>query len=94
MLLVIDDIWSAEQRDALLVPLGPGSRVVLTTRDAQLLRSSSHPGILSQPVELLGSQAALELFSWHAFLAEEPPAQYSELAVSAVRSVRTGCRSH
>ena len=86
VLLVIDDIWSEKQRDALLVPLGPGSRVVLTTRDARLLRSRSHPGILSQPVELLGSQAAMELFSWHAFLAKEPPALYSTLAISAVEA--------
>ena len=86
VLLVVDDIWSAEQRDALLVPLEPGSRVLLTTRNAQLLRSPSHPDILSQPVELLGSQAALELFSWCAFLAKEPPAQYSKLAVSAVKA--------
>ena len=93
VLLVIDDIWSAEQRDALLVPLGPGSRVLLTTRNAQLLRSPSHPDILSQPVELLGSQAALELFSWCAFLAKEPPAQYSKLAVKAVKACE-GCRSH
>ena len=85
VLLVIDDIWFERQRDALLVPLGAGSRVILTTRNAQLLRSSSHPGILSQPVGLLDSQAALELFSWHAFLAKEPPSRYSELAAKAVK---------
>ena len=50
VLFVIDDIWLEKQQDALLVPLGPGSRVLLTTRDAQLLRSSKHPGILIQPV--------------------------------------------
>ena len=80
VLLVIDDIWRPTQRDALLVPLGPGSRVVLTTRDAQLLQC---PGIIVQPVEVLDRSAALDLFCWHAFKADRPPAAYSELAVEA-----------
>ena len=86
VLLVIDDIWSSEQRDALLVPLGPGSRVVLTTRNALLLQSSSYTGIISQSVDVLGSPAALELFSWSAFLAKDPPAQYGKLAAKAVEA--------
>ena len=81
VLLVIDDVWAAAQRDALLVPLGPGSCVVLTTRDAQLL---SCAGIVSQPVEVLGSKAALELFCRYAFRASEPPPAYNELAAEAV----------
>ena len=81
VLLVIDDIWAAAQRDALLVPLGPGSCVVLTTRNAQLL---SCAGIPSQPVELLNSQAAMRVFCGYAFVASEPPSAYSELAAEAV----------
>ena len=84
VLLVIDDIWTAYQRDALLVPLKPGSHVVITTRNAQLLRSSSCPGMQIQPVDLLDSQAALELFSWSAFLAKQPPPGFSQLAAQAV----------
>ena len=86
VLLVIDDIWSSEQLDALLVSVGPGSRILLTTRDAQLLNSSRYPSILSHPVDVLSSQAALQLFSWCAFLAGQPPPEYSVHAAEAVRS--------
>ena len=81
VLLVIDDLWLPKQRDALLVPPGPGSRVVLTTRDAQLL---DRPGIVSQLVKVLNSDAALELLSRHAFMANKPPAGCSELVAEAV----------
>lgn len=84
VLLVIDDIWSAAQRDALLVPMQPGSHVIVTTRNAQLLRSSSCPGMQIQPVNALDRQAALQLFSWSAFLAKEPPPNFSQLAAEAV----------
>lgn len=81
MLLVIDDVWSEAQLDALLTDVGAGSRVLVTTREPQLLRS--RPSITCQPVEVLGEDAALELFSWHAFLSPQPPADYRALAADA-----------
>ena len=81
VLLVIDDIWLPTQRDALLVPVGPGSRVLLTTRNAQLLQ---FPNIQRQRMEVLNSSAALELFCQHAFLASKPLPGYSQLAAEAV----------
>ena len=84
VLLVIDDVWSAAQLDALLVSLGQGSQVLVTTRDEGLL---CRPGIpVREPVELLGGDAALELFSWCAFLQKGPPAAYTALAASAVEA--------
>ena len=84
VLLVIDDIWSTEQLDALLVSMGQGSHMLVTTRDSNLLR---RPGIpLREPVELLGRDAARELFSWFAYLQKEPPAAYKAVAKAAVQA--------
>ena len=84
VLLVIDDVWNAEQLDVLLVSVAPGSRVVVTTRREDLLR---RPVIhIRQQVELLSERAALELFCWHAFLAEQPPEAHDSLARKAARA--------
>lgn len=84
VLLVLDDIWSTVQLDALLVSVAQGSHVVATTRDENLLRRPSIP--LRQPVELLDEDAAIELFSWSAFLQKRPPAAYNRLARDAVKA--------
>ncbi len=86
VLVVIDDIWLPAQRDALVVPLGTRSIVLMTTQDEALLL---RPGILRQRVDLLSSDAALELFSWHVFLASKPPADYSGLASGIINAC--GC---
>ncbi|KAK9829263.1 hypothetical protein WJX72_004852 [[Myrmecia] bisecta] len=84
VLLVIDDIWSRVQLQALLVPVGSGSRVIITSRDLALLQ---RPGIgHRQSVDVLSTAAALELFSWHAFLAKEPPPEYKLLAARVVEA--------
>ena len=84
VLLVIDDVWSPAQLDALLVEVEQGSCVLVTTRDEALL---NRPGVtMRQPVELLTTEASLELFCWHAFLQEEPPAGYSTLAADAAEA--------
>ena len=36
-LLVIDGVWQEEQLAALLVPMAPGSHVIITTRNRDLL---------------------------------------------------------
>ena len=84
VLLVIDDVWSSAQLDALLVSFAPGSRVLVTTRSESLLRRRAIH--ISQPVKLLNECAALELFCWHAFLAEQPPKAYDDLARKAARA--------
>ena len=90
VLLVIDDVWSTAQLDALLIGVGQGSHVLVTTRDEDLLRRPSVS--VREPVELLGKDAARELLSWCAFLQKEPPAAYNELANKAVQAC-SGCRS-
>ena len=84
VLLVIDDIWSKFQLDALLVSVGQGSRVLVTTRNEALL---NRPGItLRQPVSCLSGHAALELFCQHAFLQRQPPARYKGFANDAAQA--------
>ena len=76
VLLCIDDIWTADQRDALLFPVGPGSRVLLTTRNAQLLPR----GIPAMQLGVLDVPAALDLFLRHAEPPEESPGLALEIA--------------
>ena len=84
VLLVIDDIWRKEQLDALLVGVGRGSRVLVTTRDRALL---DRPSVtLQQPVDVLSGHAALEVFCWQAFLQGAPPAGYEGHAADAAQA--------
>ena len=84
-LLVLDDVWTRKQLDALLVTLGPGMRVVITTRKEELLNL---PGAETVRVQPLDVKQSLELLSWHAFAQPVPESQYE--GVVAVASVRCG----
>ena len=76
VLLVIDGILSSHQRDALLVTVGEGSRVLVTSCNADLLRCPSIDAL--QPVDPLGQAEALEMFRRHA----QPTLECSDLAAS------------
>ncbi|KAG5106579.1 hypothetical protein JHK82_043549 [Glycine max] len=68
VLLVLDDINESEQLKALVGSpgwFGPGSRVIITTRDRQLLESHGVEKIYE--VENLADGEALELLCWKAF---------------------------
>ena len=84
VLLVIDNIWRADQLRALLVKAGQGSCILVTTCDVALLHGASN--ILRWPVTALSERAALELFCWHAFLQKQPPSGYSSLAARAAQA--------
>ena len=45
--------------------LGSGSKIIITTRDKQLL--ATHGAVKLHEVKLLSDEKAFELFSWHAF---------------------------
>ncbi|KAK7268630.1 hypothetical protein RIF29_21332 [Crotalaria pallida] len=72
VLLILDDINKSEQLKALAGELdwfGPGSRIIVTTRNQDLLRRF---GIArTYEVESLSYKEARELFSWHAFKKKE-----------------------
>ena len=59
---------------------GPGSRVIITTRDSNLLREADQ----TYQIEELKPDEALQLFSWHAFKDSKPAKDYNELSKKAV----------
>ncbi|KAK2367570.1 disease resistance protein RPV1 [Trifolium repens] len=80
ILLILDNIDKIEQLDALageLAWFGPGSRVIVTTRDKQLLTSN---GIKrTYDVKGLHKTKALELLKWMAFKNMEVPTCYEDI---------------
>jgi NB-ARC domain len=76
LLLVLDDIWTAAQREALLCigVLPDGSRVILTGRNSGNLHPDNDTlGCVARPVELLAPAEAERLLCQHAFAADRAP---------------------
>ncbi|XP_024636153.2 LOW QUALITY PROTEIN: TMV resistance protein N [Medicago truncatula] len=68
VLLVLDDVNELDQLKALCGSyewFGPGSRVIITTRDMHLLRSCRVDRVYA--IQEMDESESLELFSWHAF---------------------------
>ncbi|XP_075657647.1 disease resistance protein Roq1-like [Castanea sativa] len=82
ILLVIDDVDNLEQIENLLGEsdwFAYGSKIIITTRDKQVLSSfGKHHSI--HKVQELNNDEALELFSMYAFCRNEPKEGYWELA--------------
>ncbi|KAH0974662.1 hypothetical protein GBA52_016561, partial [Prunus armeniaca] len=87
VLLVLDDVDDMEQLHKLVGArdwFGVGSRIIITTRDKQLL--TAHHVNLIHEVEILDDPEGLELFCWHAFKTSGPPlGDYVKLAKRAIR---------
>ncbi|BBG93390.1 Disease resistance protein CC-NBS-LRR class family [Prunus dulcis] len=87
VLLVLDDVDDMEQLHKLVGAcnwFGVGSRIIITTRDKQLL--TAHDVNLIHEVKILHDPEALELLSWYAFKRSEPPlGDYVKLAERAIR---------
>ncbi|XP_040374917.1 disease resistance protein RPV1 isoform X2 [Rosa chinensis] len=86
VLLILDDVSDSSQLKN-LVPspdcFGPGSRILITTRDKRCL--TAHQVNEVYEVKILDEDQALELFSLNAFKSNGPPHAYLELARRAVR---------
>ncbi|KAF5803744.1 putative TIR domain, P-loop containing nucleoside triphosphate hydrolase [Helianthus annuus] len=83
VLLVLDDVDAFEQLEYLADThewFGPGSRIIITTRDEHLLSSGYYK---YKPAPLLMDQA-VELFSWHAFRKNSPPDEFKDLSNRAI----------
>ncbi|PWA75788.1 toll/interleukin-1 receptor (TIR) domain-containing protein [Artemisia annua] len=85
VLIVLDDVDKIEQLVALAGDRSwfkPGSRIIITTRDAQVL--IGHKVNLIRDVHLLMDKEAMCLFSRHAFGREIPNEGYKELSEQVV----------
>ncbi|KAM5574862.1 hypothetical protein ABKV19_014021 [Rosa sericea] len=85
VLLIIDDVDHMDQLYALSVnriSFGRGSRIIITTRDEQLLNQLEADRIF--PAQKMNEKEALELLSWHAFRNYCPSKGYLELSKSVV----------
>ncbi|XP_034675157.1 disease resistance protein RPV1-like [Vitis riparia] len=88
VLLVLDDVDVLDQLEALAGDrkwFGPGSRIIVTTRDWHLL--DVHKMDAFYEVKKLNHKEAIELFSQHAFKQKHPKEDYETLSNSMVRCV-------
>ncbi|XP_075650739.1 TMV resistance protein N-like [Castanea sativa] len=85
ILLIIDDVNELDQLNKLVAKhdwLGPGSRVIITTRDVKLLKTQKVDGIYE--AEVLTNDEAFHLFNSKAFDKEHPAKDYLELSQAFV----------
>ncbi|XP_010532027.1 PREDICTED: protein SUPPRESSOR OF npr1-1, CONSTITUTIVE 1-like [Tarenaya hassleriana] len=85
VLLVLDDVDDIEQLQELAGSsdwFGPGSRIIITTRDKRVLEQHDVEHIYE--VEPLVSDQALQLFSNHAFRQPRPHKDFRTLAIDVV----------
>ncbi|TQE03052.1 hypothetical protein C1H46_011416 [Malus baccata] len=85
VLIVVDDIDDADQLDDLAIEhhsFGPGSRIILITRDEQVLNIQKLDK--KYKAQMMTDEEALELLSWHAFGNHCPDKEYIELATDVV----------
>ncbi|XP_028207833.1 TMV resistance protein N-like isoform X1 [Glycine soja] len=80
VLLILDDVDTREQLQAIAGRpgwFGPGSKIIITTRDQQLLRSHEVNKIYE--VKELDENDALQLLTWEAFKKEKAYPTYEEV---------------
>ncbi|XP_039167454.1 disease resistance protein RPV1-like [Eucalyptus grandis] len=83
VLIVLDDVADSKQVEELVgrSTLYPGSRILITTRNKDVLRISRPSYQISEyEMEVMSSDCALELFSRHAFNKDSPSDDYKELS--------------
>ena len=85
ILIVLDDVNELDQLNALCGSrewFGPGSRIIITTRDEHLLRvcGVDHKYEIKQ----MNKVESLELFSWHAFKQVSPNEDFVRLSRDVV----------
>ncbi|KAL4580674.1 hypothetical protein LXL04_016875 [Taraxacum kok-saghyz] len=86
VLIALDDVNDIEQLEALAGEpnwFKSGSRIIITTRDEQVLLA--HRVTLIRDVNLLSSKEAISLFSRYAFVREGPIQGYEELSEQVLR---------
>ncbi|KAI9074011.1 hypothetical protein K1719_044011 [Acacia pycnantha] len=99
VLLVLDDVDEVEQLEQLAGPyqnekfseecdywFGEGSKVIITTRNKQLLISCNVRK--TYEMKKLNQLYSLELFCWHAFRKSQPPKGYKNMSIHVIRHVQ------
>ncbi|XP_057858040.1 disease resistance protein RPV1 [Cryptomeria japonica] len=85
-LVVLDNVDHWRQFDSFMLDFyGPGSRVIVTTRDRHILNSRMPPENIYE-LEGLREDEALELFSWHAFHKAKPDDAYRDLSTNIIQA--------
>ncbi|XP_068343913.1 disease resistance protein RPV1-like [Pyrus communis] len=87
VLVIIDNVDKVEQLNAIAGNrdwFGPGSRIIITTRDERLLKKVNMKVDKTYPLEKMNEEEALKLFSWHAFGNSWPDEGYLELSKEVV----------
>ncbi|XP_008218845.1 PREDICTED: TMV resistance protein N-like [Prunus mume] len=85
-LVIIDDADDLQQLKAIARArdwFGPGSRIVITTRNQHLLDQVGVDGIYM--AQEMDEKEALELFGWHAFESGYPNQEYLDLSKRVIR---------
>ncbi|CAL9028552.1 unnamed protein product [Prunus brigantina] len=88
-LVIIDDADDLQQLEAIAGArdwFGPGSRIVITTRNEHLLVQVEVDS--TYMAQAMNEKEALVLFSWHAFKSGYPNQEYLDLSKRAIRSCR------
>ncbi|XP_076954506.1 TMV resistance protein N-like [Bidens hawaiensis] len=81
VLVVLDDVNHREQLEMLVGDtswFGPGSRIIITTRDRQVLEAHKVKWILD--INLLTNKEAICLFNRHAFGKDKPTKEFEKLS--------------
>ncbi|XP_042477141.1 disease resistance protein RPV1-like [Macadamia integrifolia] len=81
VLLILDDVHSDDQLKRLAIEVnlcGPGSRIIITSRDEHILNLAKVNEIYCPPE--LDNEQSLRLFSLHAFSRDQPPEDYKQLS--------------
>ncbi|TQD90477.1 hypothetical protein C1H46_023915 [Malus baccata] len=87
VLVIMDNIDGGEQLNAIAGNhkwFGPGSRIIITTRDRHLLLKMDK----IYQAQILNEGEGLELFSWHAFGNRHPNEEYFQLSEKVVSYCR------
>ncbi|MCH93981.1 TMV resistance protein N-like, partial [Trifolium medium] len=85
ILLVLDDINTLDQLNALCgcrEYLGPGSRIIITTRDMHIMRGNRVDRVYK--MKEMDEIESIELFSWHAFKQASPDEDFVEISKNVI----------
>jgi hypothetical protein len=85
VLLVLDDVNTLDQFNALCGSrqwFGSGSRIIITTRDMNILRGSRADQVYT--MKEMDESESIELFSWHAFKQVKPKHDFARISKNVV----------